>query len=185
MPRGRVILLAEDPPYMREDQASKWTIRTLDGIVHIWGDRSMRAVECRTRVRLGPFTKSVSFSKVRMRNIVSMYLLSFAMVTAGCAQTSSHDQAGHTSDSGEGTVVCKNERAMVTLIRTRTPLLTLNVEVLDRLIERGDCLEMPRGWEMLEARDPPLNKQEVHASKVTIRTPHGIVHMWGMPFGGD
>lgn len=87
--------------------------------------------------------------------------------------------------ASEGTVTCKTEKAMVTLMKATPPSLITNRDVLNRLIKSGDCLLMPRGWVVLEAEDPPLDQQANHASKWTIRTPQGIVHMWGTPFGGD
>ncbi|QAU24963.1 hypothetical protein EO087_13970 [Dyella sp. M7H15-1] len=120
-----------------------------------------------------------------MRQIVTMYVLSFAITATAFAQTSLHDRAEHITGSDEGTIVCKNEKAMVTLMKTRTPMMALNLDILHRLEESGDCFAMPRGWLMLEAQDPPLDQQEDHAAKLVVRTPDGIVHMWGMPFGGD
>ncbi|QAU24962.1 hypothetical protein EO087_13965 [Dyella sp. M7H15-1] len=120
-----------------------------------------------------------------MRHIATIYALSFGFAAAACAQSSSQDRAEFISGSSEGTIVCKSEKAMVTLMKTRTAMMALNLDILHRLEESGDCFAMPRGWLMLEAQDPPLDQQEDHAAKLVVRTPDGIVHMWGTPFGGD
>lgn len=74
---------------------------------------------------------------------------------------------------------------MVTLMKAELPDGMTNMKVLDQLVKNGQCMMMPKDWHLMEAQDPPLDKQNDHASKWTIRTPHGIVHMWGGPFGGD
>ncbi|WP_196239560.1 hypothetical protein [Dyella monticola] len=60
-----------------------------------------------------------------------------------------------------------------------------NMKVLDHLVKTGDCVMMLTDWDLMEAQDPPLDQQNDHASKWTIRTPNGVIHMWGTPFGGD
>ncbi|RDS78733.1 hypothetical protein DWU98_21390 [Dyella monticola] len=105
-----------------------------------------------------------------MRYIITACYLSLAMITCAYAD--------------QGTVACKTEKAMVTLMKVK-PYLSTNSDELKRMIKSGDCLFLPDEWLVLEADDPPLDQQEDHASKWTIRTSHGIVHMWGAPFGGD
>lgn len=112
-------------------------------------------------------------------------LFSLAIIGCACAQTTPDTSNNLTTGSDEGTVACKTEAAMVTLMEATPPSQITNQEVLQRLTKSGDCLIMPKGWAVLTMDDPPLDKQKNHASKWTIRTPHGIVHMWGTPFGGD
>ncbi|QAU24960.1 hypothetical protein EO087_13955 [Dyella sp. M7H15-1] len=118
-----------------------------------------------------------------MPRIVTSYLLLLVITTNACAQTLPVDR-DIGPGSHAGTIACKTEDAMVMLMKA-SPALTTNEQVLDRLIKSGDCLIMSRGWAVLLAEDPPLDQQEDHASKWTVRTPDGVVHMWGTPFGGD
>lgn len=88
--------------------------------------------------------------------------------------------------SSKGTLTCKTEAAIVEIARTiGPPTYLINKQVMDDLIKKGDCLLMPEGWQLLEALDPPMDLKEDHGSKWTIRTPQGIVHMWGVPNGED
>ncbi|QAU24961.1 hypothetical protein EO087_13960 [Dyella sp. M7H15-1] len=118
-----------------------------------------------------------------MSNSLIAYVLSLIIGINAVAEDLPIDSQ-HITGSDEGTITCKTEQAMVTLMKASTALTT-NEKVLSRLVESGDCLIMPRGWLVLRAKDPPLDQQEDHASQWTIRTPNGIVHMWGTPFGGD
>ena len=118
-----------------------------------------------------------------MLRMIASCVVVLSLATSACAQTAAIDP-DHVTGSHEGTVACRTEEAMVALMKA-SPGLTTNEEVLQRLIKSGDCLVMPDGWVVLRAEDPPLNQQADHASRWTVRTPEGIVHMWGTPFGGD
>lgn len=74
---------------------------------------------------------------------------------------------------------------MIEVMHATPASLVTPANVLDKAIKSGDCLMLPKDWEVVEAQDPPLHQQNDHASKWTIRTPDGIVHMWGTPLGGD
>lgn len=56
---------------------------------------------------------------------------------------------------------------------------------MDEMIKNDDCLIIPEEWIILLQEDPPLDQQDDHASKWTVYTPDGIVHLWGTPMGGD
>ena len=120
-----------------------------------------------------------------MRHIITACALSFCMVTTAWAQTQPTPEQAQITGSSEGTVACKTEAAMVTLMKADLPNGMTNEKVLDQLVKSGDCVIMPRGWLLLEAKDPPLKEQGDHASQWTIRTPQGIVHMWGSPVGEE
>jgi hypothetical protein len=119
-----------------------------------------------------------------MRHAILISLLS--LVAAGCAsaQTSPHTSAEQ-PHYPDGTVACKTESAMVSLMHASPALAPVSDEILDPYIKRGDCLVLPKDWHVLVQKDPPIAKQEDHASQWTIRTPQGIVHMWGAPVGSD
>jgi len=119
-----------------------------------------------------------------MCRVLAICVLFFVVSACTCAQNAPSSST-QISGSDEGTLACKNEKAVVTLLQTITPTHTLNVDIMNQLIERGDCLILPTGWVILEQDDPPLNRQADHASKWTIRTPHGIIHLWGLPMAGD
>ncbi|RDS78734.1 hypothetical protein DWU98_21395 [Dyella monticola] len=115
-----------------------------------------------------------------MRHILKACALSLVIATNVCAQDLPADRYLG-SGSNAGTVVCKAEKSMVALMNAGTSEPVL----LTRLIINGDCLVMPYGWSLLVAEDPRWDQKEVRASKWTIRTPDGIVHMWGAPIGED
>lgn len=117
-----------------------------------------------------------------MRQIISAIAVSWVIASAACAQPLPLDRdVGPAAD--EGTVACKTEDAMVTLMKATPPSSpALNRTVLSQLIKRGDCLLMPHGWAVLEVKNPPADQREDHAAALTLRTPQGIMHMWGAPF---
>lgn len=113
-------------------------------------------------------------------------LLSLAIVGCACAQDPSHTTSNQLTGTSKGTLTCKTEAPMVEIMKTIVPpAYMIDKQIMNALIEKGDCLIMPDGWQLLEAQDPPPNQQNDHASKWTIRTPQGIVHMWGAPIGED
>lgn len=120
-----------------------------------------------------------------MRSIKLVSLLPLVAIGCACAQNPPDPEAAKITHYPDGTVACKTEAAMVELMHASPPQLPTNEKVLDKLIKSGDCLIVPENWEISLQKDPPLNQQADHASKWTIRTPHGIVHMWGTPMGGD
>lgn len=74
---------------------------------------------------------------------------------------------------------------MVSLMHASPALVPVSDDTLDPYIKRGDCLILPKNWHVLTQKDPPVVQQEDHASQWTIRTPQGVVHMWGAPVGSD
>lgn len=121
-----------------------------------------------------------------MRYTKLLCLFSLAAFGFAYAQTPRHQTEDHITGSDKGTLACKTEAAMVQIMKTMIPpTYLINKQVMDELIKKDDCLIMPTGWVVLLQKDPPLDQQEDHASQWTVRTPHGTVHMWGTPMGGD
>lgn len=120
-----------------------------------------------------------------MRHIVVVCSLSLCMVFSAYAQKQPTPEQERITGSSEGTVACKTESAMVTLMQADLPDGMTNDKVMNQLVKSGHCVIMPHDWLLLEAKDPPLKKQNDHASQWTIRTPQGIVHMWGSPVGEE
>lgn len=120
---------------------------------------------------------------MRLAKLISL----LSLVVAGCvsAQPTSHTSASQSQRYTDGTVACKTEAAMVSLMHASPPLAPVSDDTLDPYIKRGDCLILPKDWHVLTQKDPPIAQQENHASQWTIRTPQGIVHMWGAPVGSD
>lgn len=113
-------------------------------------------------------------------------LLSLITISCACAQNSPNMASDQLTGTSKGTLTCKTESAMVAIMKTiAPPTYVIDKQVMNALIKKGDCLIMPDGWQLLEAQDPPFNQQKDHASKWTIRTPQGIVHMWGAPIGEE
>jgi hypothetical protein len=115
-------------------------------------------------------------------------LISFlSLIAAGCAsaQNTPRTPPGPPTHYPDGTVACKTEATMVSLMHASPALAPISDETLDPYIKRGDCLILPKDWHVLTQKDPPIAQQENHASQWTIRTPQGVVHMWGAPVGSD
>lgn len=121
-----------------------------------------------------------------MLRIKFISLLSMATIGSACAQNPPNTATDHLTGTSKGTLTCKTESAMVKIMKTIVPPnYMIDRQVMNTLIEKGACLIMPDGWQLLEAQDPPHDQMANHASKWTIRTPNGIVHMWGAPIGED
>jgi hypothetical protein len=120
-----------------------------------------------------------------MRQIVPIFALSFMIVACVHAQALQEQDGGQLKGSSEGAVACKTEQAMVTLMKADLPNGITNKTVLNGLVKSGDCVIMPRDWLVLGGKDPSPDQRGDHASLWTIRTPQGIIHMWGWPLGDD
>lgn len=120
-----------------------------------------------------------------MHHVIAICALTVAAGASAFAQPSTTASDDQYARYKGGLVTCNTEKAMVTLMKADLPNGMTNMKVLDGLVKTGDCLMMPSDWDLITADDPPLDQQGDHASKWTIRTPHGIIHMWGTPFGGD
>lgn len=120
-----------------------------------------------------------------MRRIVTLCAALFVIAAGVHAQTSSEQSEEKLKGSSEGTMACKTEQAMVKLMKADLPNGVTNKTVLSGLVKSGDCLIMPHDWLVLGGKDPSPDQRGDHASLWTIRTPQGVVHMWGWPLGDD
>lgn len=120
-----------------------------------------------------------------MRHIISTCVLSLAIAGSTCAQTP-HKSDELSSPKWTGTVVCHNEKAMLTLMHTLTPNLGVNRNVLVRLLLSGDCMMLPEDWRSVTIQNPPRDQLDSHAAKVTVQTPDGaVLHVWSAPIAED
>lgn len=120
-----------------------------------------------------------------MRRIVAACTVFFAIAAGVHAQNSPGQSDEQLKGSSEGTVACKTEQAMVKLMKADLPNGVTNKTVLNGLVKDGECVIMPHDWLVLGGKDPSSDQRGDHASLWTIRTPQGIVHMWGWPLGDD
>ena len=120
-----------------------------------------------------------------MRLVITACVLSLAFAAGVCAQTSP-TSSGHDEPKWLGTVVCHNEKAMMTILDTITPTSTADRDVVIRLLLSGDCMMLPKDWHPMTIQDPPRDQRANHAAKVTVKTPDGaILHMWCTPIDED
>lgn len=121
-----------------------------------------------------------------MRYVVLINLLWLTVIGCVYAQTQPHPPENEITGSDDGTLACKPEIAIVKIMKTmKPPHFLIDGQVMNDMIKKGDCLIIPEEWVVLLQKDPPLEQQEDHASQWTIKTPNGIIHMWGAPMGGD
>lgn len=118
-----------------------------------------------------------------MHHLITALALSYAIATGAYAPTSPSQQ-DLSPDADQGTVACWNEKAMVVLMQTKSPQQGFDKEMFNILLKSGDCLVMPDEWGVVQAKDPAPDQRDDHASLWTVRTPKGIVRMWGVPFTG-
>lgn len=120
-----------------------------------------------------------------MRCLGFFSLICLAFANCARAETTLHTESNQPAQYPDGTVACTSEAAIVALMEASPPYLPTNEKKLDASIKSGDCLIIPDDWEISSQEDPPLDKQMDHGSKWTIRTPHGVIQLWGTPMGGD